>query len=164
MNTTIWRSVLSRTSAATRHHLRIRAGRIWLWHPGVGWYTESHLLYPLGAVIAPSRRNYEPYGDVEFTYALPGKQGRPSATSAIVSIDIRDRTVYQYQPVLTHEEPSEISVNSMIGLRYKRMAEGLTGRISPTLYLRYYHGVNPNGQFRNQPRFTLYGLGIEFGL
>lgn len=150
--------------AGARHHLRFRAGRVWLWHPQVGWYTETHLLYPLGAVIAPSRRNAEPYGEVEFTYALPGKQGRPSATSVIASVDIRDRTVFQYQAILTHEEPSEISVNSMIGLRYKRSSEGLTGRISPTLYLRYYHGVNPNGQFRSQAHFSLYGVGVEFGL
>jgi hypothetical protein len=29
------------------------------------------------------------------------------------------------------------------------------------VFFRVYHGVNPHGQFRNQPNFTLIGVGIH---
>lgn len=151
----------------TQHKLKLRAGAIWLWHPSRGWYSEDVLLYPFGETIAPSRRNYEPYVGAEYSWKLPDKKsgaaGVPRNLSAIASVDIRDRTIYQYQPVLLHDEPSEISVNSMIGLRHTRSGKGLS-KISPTYYLRYYHGVNPAGQFRSQSNYTLFGFGVQLAL
>jgi hypothetical protein len=152
----------------TRHNLKLRGGAIWLWHPEHGWYSEDVLLYPFGEMIARSRRNYEPYGGAEYTWKLPDKQagaaGVPRNLAVIGSLDIRDRTIYQYRPVLVHEEPTEISMNLMAGLRHTRSGRGQLGRISPTYYLRYYHGVNPNGQFRSQNHYTLFGFGVQLTL
>jgi hypothetical protein len=143
------------------HRTRFRAGVIWLWHPDRGWYSEDILLHPFGLMIARSRRNYEPYGGLEYFHKLQnfhvGKLHIPNAV-AIGSADIRDRVIYQYAPVLTHDERTEVSVNLLAGIEQKRT------RISPTYYLRYYHGVNPNGQFRSQSNFTEFGFGVRLGL
>jgi hypothetical protein len=147
-----------------QHRLKLRGGAIWLWQPDQGWWSETAVLYPLGEIIARSRRNYEPYVGAEFLYRLRDKNGGSGPYGIITSVDIRDRTIYQYQTApLTHDEPTEISVNSMIGFRQDRTTKGRFGKISPTYYLRYYHGVNPNGQFRSQSHFTEFGFGVLLG-
>jgi hypothetical protein len=138
-----------------QHKTRIRGGVIWLWHPDRGWYSEDVLLQPFGEMIARSRRNYEPYFGLEYSHAL--KKFPLKNVSLIASADIRSRVIYQYVPVLTHDEPTQVSVNLISGLQQKRT------RIWPTLYLRYYHGVNPNGQFRSQSNYTLFGFGVRLG-
>jgi len=36
------------------------------------------------------------------------------------------------------------------------------GRFSiKEIYLRYYHGVNPNGQLRTEPDYWQFGLGVN---
>lgn len=49
----------------------------------------------------------------------------------------------------------------MVGLRQDRKSKGRFGKLSPTYYLRYYHGVNPNGQFRSQSHYTEFGFGVQ---
>ena len=123
----------------------------------------AQTLQPFGKFIAGSQRNHEPYGQVELTTPSPW-----TSLNFIVSTDIRDRTIYQYNPVPTinvtnQSEPTQVSVNTMIGVRQLRQGTGLLGMITPTYYLRYYHGVNPNGQFRSQDNFQLFGFGVQFG-
>lgn len=146
-----------------RQRWKIHAGNIWLWKPDKGWYSRE-LLQPFGLFIAGSNRNHEPYGGVEFF--LEPKNG--TGLGFIASADIRNRTIYQYNIVPTiaftnEPEPTEVSVNLMAGARQVRQAPGFLGKIQPTYYLRYYHGVNPNGQFRDQAHFTLFGFGVLFG-
>ena len=146
-----------------RYQIKVRAGSIWLWHDEKGWYSRE-LLQPYGRYIAGSARNYEPYMQVEF-YRQPAGSGR---LGAIASFDLRNRTVYQYAPATTAaetnaSEPTEWSTNVMGGVRQVRSGAGLLGRISPTYYLRYYHGVNPNGQFRSQAGYSEVGFGVHFG-
>jgi hypothetical protein len=83
-------------------------------------------------------------------------------------VDIRDRTIFQYNLVpadtfTNRGEPTQVSINVIAGVRQVRSGPGLLGSITPTYYLRYYHGVNPNGQFRSQPNFQLFGFGVQFG-
>ena len=52
----------------------------------------AELEHPFGVVIPGSRRNIEPYIDVEYYRKLGD---RP--LGIIVSADIRDRTVYNYE-------------------------------------------------------------------
>lgn len=147
----------------SRHRLKLRGGAMWLWHPERGWYSEDILVYPFGTAIAPSRRNYEPYAGAEFLWTFADKNGEASDRAVITSIDIRDRTIFKYQTVLVRDERSEISVNAIAGLRHQRGGGGPLGKISPTYYIRYYHGVNPNGQFRSQSNFTEFGIGMQLG-
>jgi hypothetical protein len=150
-----------------RYQLKLRGGDIWLWRPGNGWYSPQ-LLQPYGKYIALSNRNHEPYAQAEL-YVQP-KQG-PGKTKLgwILSADIRDRTIYQYTPApdITHRnspEPTEVSINMIAGARQVRTGQGFLGTITPTYFLRYYHGVNPNGQFRSQDKYQEYGFGVQFAL
>jgi hypothetical protein len=151
-----------------RIQLKFRAGNIWLWNPSNGWYSRD-LLQPFGLFIAGSKRNHEPYGEVEFYLAPAACTGKTcKRLGYIASLDIRDRTIYQYNLVpnatfTNSEEPTQISVNAMVGVRQNRDGPGLLGRVRPTYFVRYYHGVNPNGQFRSQGNFQLYGFGVQFG-
>jgi hypothetical protein len=146
-----------------RYQLKLRAGNIWLWRPDSGWYARE-LLQPYGRFISGSNRNHEPYAQFE-VYRQP--QGN-SRLGFIASVDVRNRTVYQYSkaPDATHTnlgEPTEWSSNVMAGVRNVRAGTGMFGRLSPTYYVRWYHGVNPNGQFRSQSGFTEFGFGVHFG-
>jgi hypothetical protein len=146
-----------------QYQLKVRAGTIWLWRPADGWYSPD-LLQPYGNLIARSRRNHEPYAQFE-VYRQPTGTSR---LGVIVSADCRDRTIYQYVPSasnvqLSDDEPTQWSVNVLAGIRHVRSGSGLAGRISPTYYLRFYRGVNPNGQFRSQSDFNEVGFGVQFG-
>ena len=152
-----------------RYQFKVRGGNIWLWRPENGWYSPQ-LLQPYGEFVALSNRNHEPYAQAEL-YIQPGQcKGTQKCKQLgwIFSTDIRDRTIYQYTlvPDATHvnsPEPTEISVNAMAGVRQVRTGPGLLGSITPTYFVRYYHGVNPNGQFRSQDKFQEYGFGVQFG-
>ncbi len=145
-----------------RYQLKIRGGAVWLWNPDKGWYSRE-LLQPFGLFVAGSRRNHEPYGQVELVTPSPWP-----TLNFIVSSDIRNRTIYQYNLVpsaafVNSDEPTQVSFNTMAGIRQARLGTGRLGLISPTYYLRYYHGVNPNGQFRSQRNFQLIGFGVQLG-
>jgi hypothetical protein len=144
-----------------RYQLKFRAGNIWLWRPQDGWYSPE-LLQPYGQFIAASKRNHEPYAQFELYRQPDGRLG------FILSADVRDRTIYQYVQApdasrTNAEEPTEWSTNVMVGLRQLRNGPGVFGKIAPTYYLRFYHGVNPNGQFRSQSGFNEFGFGVHFG-
>jgi hypothetical protein len=146
-----------------RYQFKFRGGDIWLWDPGEGWYSRN-LLQPYGEFIAGSKRNHEPYLDAEF-YLAPKGSGK---LGFITSVDVRDRTIYQYNVVpnanyTNPEEPTQWSFNTMVGMRQTRSGTGLLAKVQPTYFLKYYHGVNPNGQFRSQKNFQLYGFGVQFG-
>ena len=147
---------------SAQYQLKFRVGDIWLWRPSDGWYSPD-LLQPYGQFIRASKRNHEPYGQFELFRQEP--EGR---WGLIFSADIRDRTVYQYTPApdsagVNTEEPTEWSSNIMVGVRQFRSGPGLFGKLTPTYYLRAYHGVNPNGQFRSQSNYSEFGFGVQFG-
>jgi hypothetical protein len=149
--------------ANAQHQFKFHSGVIWLWHPDQGWYSEDLLLQPFGQKIARSRHNYEIYTGAEYFHPFTLNLKKPAKVGCIVSADVRDKTIYQYKPVLTMDEPTQWSLNLLAGLRHTRQGNRGLGTISPTYYLRYYHGVNPNGQFRSQSNFTEFGFGVQLG-
>ena len=86
--------------------IKLRAGNIALFNPANGWYG-AQLEHPDGGIIARSRRNIEPYAQIEYSnvwnpaagFMSGSAFGRFLATrfNPIVSADIRTRTVYNYQ-------------------------------------------------------------------
>jgi len=145
-----------------RYQIKVRAGDIWLWRPKNGWYGPE-LLQPYGRFVAGSSRNHEPYTQFEIYRAPSGN----STLGFILSADVRNRTIYQYVDVpdaarTNPREPTEWSTNVMGGVRQVRAGAGMMGKLSPTYFLRFYHGVNPNGQFRSQSGFREFGFGVHF--
>jgi hypothetical protein len=133
--------------------MAFRGGFIRLFDQKKGWYSST-LLQPFGQTITPSVRNYEPYFDMEGYYSeLFGNWG------PFGSLDLRDRTVYGYfRSGPSAPDETQWSANVMAGFRQERES----GLIRPSYYLRYYHGVNPAGQFRSQRDYQLFGFGILF--
>lgn len=138
-----------------RLQFKIRGGVIReAWNKGKGWYG-SQLIQPAGGVVTPSRRNIEPY--LGFEMFLSPKLG--SGWGPLVSIDARNRTVYGYdRPSPSLTEQTQFSYNTLLGFRQLRP----NGRIQPSYFFRYYHGVNPAGQFRSQTNYQLYGIEFHF--
>lgn len=143
-------------------HTAFRAGFIHeAFHNGVGWY-DTQLLYPIGGSVTASKRNYEPYMGAEAVFF--GSRGHiprflpvTEHLGLFTSVDIRDRTIYGYhRPSAAVPEKTEWSVNSMLGWREQRTPRGF----QPSYYVRYYHGVNPAGQFRSQANYQMFGLGL----
>jgi hypothetical protein len=136
--------------------LKLRGGLIHeAFHQGKGWY-DAELIQPIGGIVTPSKRNIEPYTDADL-FLSPSPDVH--SYGPFISLDYRDRTVYGYdRPSRSTPEATEGSVNLMVGVRHVRDMS----RVRPSFYLRYYHGVNPAGQFRSQDNYQEYGFGALF--
>jgi hypothetical protein len=130
--------------------------RPWPYNKG---YYEPTLLVPPGLPpqppILPSVNNGEWHFGVE-TLPLPTKKVfRP-----FFSVDGRWKPVYDYEKTdPARREDRKLSWNIMVGLSKRGPDTG--GGVPFNVFFRVYHGVNPHGQFRNQPNFTLIGVGIH---
>jgi len=76
-----------------------------------------------------------------------------------LSGELRWRSVYDYHKVRPDAaEERQSSVNLIAGLKKSGDDKGF-GRASP--FARFYYGVNPHGQFRNQKDFKELGVGLR---
>ena len=132
----------------------VKAGYLRPWGYSNGYYSED-LLAPEGATILPSINNGEWHFGFE-TMPVPtqSKLYRP-----FVSVDGRFKPVYDYEKTNpSQKEKVQLSWNVLVG--FARRGPQITNDVPFNIFLRFYHGVNPHGQFRNQPNFTLIGFGI----
>jgi len=110
-----------------------------------GSITES----PRGSVT-PSKNQFDPYlgGDVNWAELVGG-------WDIYISGELRWRTIYDYHKQRPGAaEDRQASVNLIVGTK-------LNGENKASPFLRFYHGVNPHGQFRNQKDYSEMGLGIR---
>jgi hypothetical protein len=143
-----WDRVLG---AHQTHQVTLRAGGLhavdYVGQPG--FYTA---VTSSGRPITLSRRHFEPGFGFEYFYSGSRQVG------FFASLDVRDRTVYDYERATRDEdEHSEWSYSVVWGLRPLQNPR----RGKPELVARAYYGVNPNGQFRSQPRYWLVGFGLH---
>ena len=118
----------------------------------VGWYAPRLMD---GTPIQPSVVNFEPAVGIEY---LPrGTRGwRP-----FVSFDGQLRTVYNYQKTSADQrEDRQFTSSLVVGLRNLSWAS----RGMPDVIGKAYWGVNPNGQFRSQSSYWMFGFGLLFRL
>lgn len=105
--------------------------------------------------VTPSRNKADLYAgfDTELENALFGNWG------PYFSGEVRWRSIYDYHKVdPTAAEDRQASVNLILGLKKSGSPAGI-GRAAP--FIRYYRGVNPHGQFRNQKDYVEYGVGVR---
>jgi hypothetical protein len=110
-----------------------------------GSITES----PRGPVT-PSTNRLDPYvgSDVRWEELI----GR---WDIYVSGELRWRTIYNYHKRRPDApEDRQASVNLIVGTK-------VNGENKASPFLRFYHGVNPHGQLRNQKSYSEMGLGIR---
>jgi hypothetical protein len=75
-----------------------------------------------------------------------------------LSAELRWRSIYDYHKARPEDnEERQASLNLIGGL--KREEPPRFGALSP--FIRFYHGVNPHGQFRNEKNFTEVGIGLR---
>jgi hypothetical protein len=107
--------------------------------------TES----PRGRVT-PSKNRVDPYAGGELRW-----DERLGRWDLYVSGELRWRTVYDYHKRRADAaEDRQASLNLVFGTK-------LNGENKASPFLRYYRGVNPHGQFRNQRDYSELGLGIR---
>jgi hypothetical protein len=115
---------------------------------------ESISSSPRGEIV-PSRNWIDPYGGFDVTLLEPA--GRP--VEAYLSAELRWRSVYDYHRARAEDpEERQASVNLIVGVK-RSGTGGALGRAS--MFGRFYHGVNPHGQFRNQRDYTQFGIGLR---
>ena len=111
-----------------------------------------------GSIVQETSNWWEPYVGFQkrMEVTLLGK-----AREVYVSTDVRWKTIYDYDRTATSgPEDRQWSVNLLIGATGElRSRDPGLGRVSP--YFRFYSGVNPHGQFRNQRSFRIFGLGLR---
>jgi hypothetical protein len=159
----------------------IRGGTTGLVQPSHGYYSDHTLMFPLQREVAKSERNFEPYVQYEFhaphrtkldaaAPTLPGAALSPGAGAfeqparwaPFVSADVRRRIVLDFNKASADiKEDTQWSLNLLGGIRSK----GGNFRFAiKEIYARYYRGVNPHGQLRNQKDFWLAGFGVNFAV
>jgi hypothetical protein len=136
--------------AARQHVVSVRGSGVRASDFGgdTGWYSPALLD---GTLIQPSRVNFEPAVGVE--YAPKGTRGwRP-----LLSYEGRLRTIYDYGKTSADQrEDRQFSSSIVVGLRNL----GWNARGMPDLIAKGYYGVNPNGQFRSQRDYWMFGFGL----
>ena len=168
----------------------IRGGTTGLVKPSHGYYSDHTLMFPVETEreVAKSERNFEPYIQYEFhaphrtklaadPFGPPATQGSPSAPglqtgagaferparwAPFVSADLRRRIVLDFKkPSADTKEDTQWSVNLLAGIRSQA---GNFRFAIKEIYARFYHGVNPHGQLRNEKDFWLAGFGVNFAV
>jgi len=129
---------------------------------GDSYYSVDSMSATQSAVgpVILSHNSVDPYAgfQVEWEEVLGDSPG----WGIYASTEFRYRSVYDYHRASEDvAEDRQLSVNLIAGLK-KPTGGGPIATASP--YLRFYHGVNPHGQFRNQRGFTLVGLGLRLTL
>jgi hypothetical protein len=149
-----------------------RGGTTGLVKPSSGYYSDHTLEFPIENQrdVFPSERNFEPYVQYQFfaphsrVSDQPGAAGieRPVRWAPFASADLRRRIVYDYNKASADvKEDTQWSINLMGGFRSQ---PGNLRFSIKEIYLRYYRGVNPNGQLRNQKDYWQVGLGVNFAV
>ena len=127
-------------------------------------FGDSYYLVGDGSVtsspepVTPSENWFDPYAGLEVTWKKLIPSEHHDGYDGYASAELRWRTVYDYhkdRPGAPEER--QASINIIAGV--KLAGNDLFGHASP--FLRYYRGVNPHGQFRNQRDYVEYGIGLR---
>lgn len=149
-------SVDHQTDSDEPHRFVLRYGGIGLFDGEKGYY-DSVLLEPPGRRVTKSVNNFE--HSLGFQWIHDRTIPRLGPFGPFVSADLRLRTVYSYHKASdTEPDPTQPSLNLLVGIR--RVERRFLEKGLPDIFFRFYQGVNPNGQFRSQRRYTQYGVGI----
>lgn len=115
-----------------------------------GFYSAELLQGPSETVTLP-RRKFEPGFALQL---LPESTWRPG-----ISLDLRRRVVFGYDRAdAADPEKTRWSWNLVLATRTHLF--DFAEKIHLLLYARVYSGVNPAGQFRNDPSYRIWGIGL----
>ena len=119
---------------------------------------ESITQSPRGPVTE-SKNWVDPYAGLEVNWDEVFELKRSVGYDLYLSSEVRWRSVYDYHKTRPDAaEERQVSLNLIFGIKESGSGTGI-GRASP--FVRYYNGVNPHGQFRNQRSYTELGVGVR---
>lgn len=121
---------------------------------GPGSITQS----PRGPVTE-STNWVDPYAGLEVTREEVFHTKRDVGYDVYLSAEVRWRSIYDYHKKRPNAaEDRQASLNLILGVKENGRGRAI-GRVSP--FVRFYNGVNPHGQFRNQKNYTEMGIGLR---
>jgi hypothetical protein len=121
---------------------------------GPGSITQS----PRGPVTE-SKNWIDPYAGLEVTWEEAFHTKHNVGYDLYLSSEVRWRSVYDYHKTQPDAaEGRQASLNLILGVKENGRGKAI-GRVSP--FVRFYNGVNPHGQFRNQKSYTEMGIGLR---
>jgi hypothetical protein len=141
--------------------LVLRTGGISPWN-NKGYY-DTNLLGSTVGTLTPSQHVFEPSVGGEYRagaissgwlHALLKKR------QPYLSIDTRDKLVYNYHQTPTSPEERQWSWSAQIGAT---VPNNTKGEVLKQYFLQFYSGVNPYGQLRSQKDYWSLGIGWVFG-
>ncbi|MEE4115133.1 MAG: DUF1207 domain-containing protein [Marinilabiliaceae bacterium] len=131
----------------------LKAGLQGLWNPGKGYYSTD-TLETKGYEVPQGKMNPEYY----LQFNLQRTDGFLCSASwmNIASLEIRNRIRFSYDINI----PEERKWNYNLYFGWKHRSKTALRNIG--FFLRYYHGIIPNGQFRNTDGYNYFGLSIIY--
>lgn len=109
--------------------------------------------------VTESKDWIDPYAGLEVTREEIFRTKRDVGYDFYVSTEVRWRSVYDYHKTRSDAaEDRQASLNLILGIKENGRGRAI-GRVSP--FVRFYNGVNPHGQFRNQKNYTEMGIGLR---
>lgn len=139
----------------------VRAGATMTLPFGDTYYStspDSITQSPRGPVTE-SKNWIDPYAGLEVTWIEAFKPRRTVGYDIYLSTELRWRSVYDYHKTRPDAaEDRQTSLNLILGIKENGSGR-VIGRASP--FIRFYNGVNPHGQFRNQKSYTEMGIGLR---
>ncbi len=121
---------------------------------GPGSVTESRR-----GPVTESKNWIDPYVGLEVSRDGVFKTKHDVGYGLYFSSEARWRTIYDYHKTRPDAaEDRQVSLNLIFGIKETGSGTGI-GRVSP--FVRFYNGVNPHGQFRNQKSYTEMGIGLR---
>lgn len=109
--------------------------------------------------VTESKNWIDPYAGLEVVWVELIPKRRSVGYDLYISTEVRWRSVYDYHKTESDAaEDRQASLNVILGIKETGRGRGI-GRASP--FVRFYNGVNPHGQFRNQKNYTELGIGLR---
>jgi hypothetical protein len=109
--------------------------------------------------VTESKNWIDPYAGLEVTREEIFHTKHNVGYDLYLSTEVRWRSVYDYHKTRPDAaEDRQASLNLILGVKENGRGRAI-GRVSP--FVRFYDGVNPHGQFRNQKDFTEMGIGLR---
>lgn len=109
--------------------------------------------------VTESKNWIDPYAGLEVTREEIFRTKHNVGYDLYVSTEVRWRSVYDYHKTRADAaEDRQASLNLILGIKENGRGRAI-GRVSP--FVRFYNGVNPHGQFRNQKNYTEMGIGLR---
>lgn len=140
-----------------------RLGAKFLWNPTKGYYTADSLEMSEYIDINPSKRWIEPY--LQYQYQNPDSWLSGDNMLFVFSQDFNLRVRYGYGIYYTNKlgeinyrEPGEayqLCSTTMAGWKFYNSKKEIS---NSGVFLKFYFGINPHGQFRNIPRYPWLGI------